>query len=146
MYFLRRTCTVLHSTPHIMGYGPGRPAKTRGPSHGPGECRHRSSSSTPRIMDLGPGRPVKTRGPRHERGRSSPHKAHMSWTAARPGPTNFESMGRGPPRPINFQDYRPGPVRLGPSHFLVARPGPTRSGPHHPPLTSPAYLMKSLIS
>ena len=46
-----------------MGRGPGWPAETRGPSHGPGGRRHRCSFSTLLIMGRGRGWLVKTRGP-----------------------------------------------------------------------------------
>ena len=49
----------------MMGCGPGRPAKTRGPSHEQGGLRHLkyySSNSTPYFMGRGPCRPVKLVG------------------------------------------------------------------------------------
>ena len=111
------------STPHVMGRGPGRPAKTRWPQqyttyHGP--------------------RP----GPAHENtwatswaGRRGPYRAHISWAAARPSPAVFHRMGRGS-RPIKFLSHGPRPslthqifitwaaARPGPSHFhfFTARP------------------------
>ena len=77
------------------GPRPGLPAKTRGPSHGPGGRRHRRSIGTPLIMGRGPGRPVKTWATSWA-GQGGPNKAHTSWAAAPPGPSNFESMGRDP--------------------------------------------------
>ena len=67
-----------------------------------------------------------------------PYKAHISWAAARPCPSHFHMMGRGPPQPIKFSDDgpRPGPVhhisirwavaRPDPSNFQNSRPGPAR--------------------
>ena len=68
-----------------MGGGPGRPAKTCGPSYGPGGRRHLNSSRTSRSLVHGPGRPVKTRGPPHGRGRAAQIEAHISWATHRPG-------------------------------------------------------------
>ena len=72
-----------------MGRGTGRPAKTRGPSHGQGGLRHRTyyssnSSTTPNFMGRGPGRPVKTRGPPHELGRAA--RIMPTSHGPRPGP------------------------------------------------------------
>ena len=63
----------------------------------------------------------------------------ISWAAVRPGPSNFERMGRGPARPINFSEDGPWP---GPAHqffrgWAAARPGPSifqrmGSGPAQP--------------
>ena len=55
---------------------------------------------------------------------SCPYKVHISWAAARPGSSNFESMGRGPARPINFSHDAPRPSR--PINFSDdgPRPGP----------------------
>ena len=109
-----------------MGRGPGLPAKTRGLFHGPGGRRHRRSTSTQQIMGGGPAWPVKTRGPPHRLGKAAhlkptfydarPGPAHQilsRWAATWPGPSNFQRMGRGPARPINFSEDGP---RLGPAH------------------------------
>ena len=74
----------------MMGRGPRRPAKTRGPSHGQGGLRHctyYSSNSTPHFMGRGSGRRVKTRGPPHGLGRA----AHVKPTShgPRPGPAHL---------------------------------------------------------
>ena len=49
----------------------------------------------------------------------------MWWAAARPGPSNFNLVGRGPARPINFSEDGPWPV---PAYhiFKNSRPGPAR--------------------
>ena len=75
-------------------------------------------------MGSGPGRPVKTHGPPHGPGGAA-DIAHISWAAARPGPSNFERMGRGPARPIKISEDGPRP---GPAHhiFNLSRPGPAR--------------------
>ena len=101
---IQKLIVLFSGTPQIMGRGPGLPAKTCGPSHGPGGHRHRRSISTPRITGRGPGRPMKTRGPPHRLGR-----------AARPGPSNFETVGRDPARPIKLSNHGPGP-RPSPAH------------------------------
>ena len=149
-----------------MGHGPGRPVKIRGWPHGLGGRRSISSSSTPHLMGSGPGRPVKTHRPPHGPGGAAhlepksygprPGTAYQiwrGWAAARPGPSIFQRMGRGPARPIKipedgprpdpadhvFKFSRPGPARSikfskvsarpGPSHFETFRPGPARPGP-----------------
>ena len=53
-----------------MGRDPGRPVKTRGPSHGQDGCRSSSSSYISHIMSRDPGRPVETRGPSNGQDRS----------------------------------------------------------------------------
>ena len=68
-------------------------------------------------------------------GRSGPYRAHISWAAARPGPSNFDKMGRGPTQPITSSNFH-GPARPikfskvsarpSPSHFQKSRPGPAR--------------------
>ena len=83
-------------------------------------------------------------------GWSGQYRPHISWAVARPGPSNFERMGRGPPgssifqkgrsparpikiqrmggspaQPITFSNVH-GPARPGPSIFLKSRPGPAR--------------------
>ena len=123
-----------------MGHGPGRPVKTRGRPHGHGGRRSSSSSSnsTPHLMGNGPGRPVITHGPPHGPGgaahaeptshgpRPCPvHQISRGWTAARPGPSKFQRMGRGPTQPITFSIFY-GPARSGPSHFRKSRLGPAR--------------------
>ena len=55
------------------------------------------------------------------------------WTAARPGPSNFQRMGRGPAQPITFSK-RHGPARPGSSFFRSLgrpRPGPSHSSESH---------------
>ena len=138
-----------------MGRGLGRPAKTRGLSHGQGGLRHRtyySSNSTPHFMGRGPSRPGKTRGPPHGLGRAAhikptshgqrPGPAHQissRWAAARLGPSNFHMMGRGPARPIKFSDDGPRPglhhqishdgPQPGPAHQIFRTLGPAQPGP-----------------
>ena len=53
------------------------------------------------------------------------HQFLIRWAAARPGPSNFQRMGRGPTRPIKFSEDGPRP---GPAHhiFKTSRPGPVR--------------------
>ena len=58
----RSTTSGKYGCTTVIGRGPGRPAKTRGPPRHGGR-RSDSSSSTPRIMGRRPGRPMKTRGP-----------------------------------------------------------------------------------
>ena len=72
----------------MMGRGPGRPAKTRGPSHGQGGLRRYIiySNSIPHFMGGGPGRPVKTRGSPHGLGRAAQKKPTSH--GPRPGPAN----------------------------------------------------------
>ena len=71
----------------------------------------------------GPARPVNfsCHGPRP----GPAHQIFIWWAAARPSPSNFQSMGRGPARPINFSEDGPWP---GPTHhiFKFSRPGPAR--------------------
>ena len=69
-----------------MGRDPGRSGKTRGPSHGLGGRRHRSSSNAQHIMGRGPGRPI-----------------NCSDDGPRPGPVHQVSWMRcrGPARLIN---------------------------------------------
>ena len=58
--------------------------------------------------------------------RSGPYSAHISWAAARPGPSNVPMMGRGSARPNTVSEDGPRP---GPGHhlFSFSRPGPARS-------------------
>ena len=135
-----------------MGHGPGRPVKIRGQPHGHGGRRSSSSSrSTPHLMGSGPGRPVKTLGPPHgpdgavhieptshgpRPGRA--HQISRGWATARPGPSNFERIGRGPARPVKIQRMGRGPTQPitfsifhgpawpGPSIFQKSRPHPAR--------------------
>ena len=135
--------------PHLMGYGPGRLVKTCGRPHGRGGRRTSSGSCKPHLMGYGPGRPVKTCRPPHGPGgaahieptshgpRPGPaHQISRGWTAARPGPSKFQRMGRGPAQPIRFSNFH-GPARPGPSDFQKSRPGPAhhiskRLGPARP--------------
>ena len=81
----------------VMGGGPGRPAKTCGPSYGPRGRRHPNSSSrTSHSLVHGPGQPVKTRGPPHGRGRAAQREAHISWATHRPGPIKLGVDGPQP--------------------------------------------------
>ena len=131
-----RTCSS--STPHLMGYGPGRPVKTRGRPHGHGGRRISSSRSTPHLMVSGPGRSVKPHGPPHGPGgaahieptshgqRPGPaHQMSRGWAAARPGPSKFQRMGRGPAWPIKISEDG---SRPGPAHhiFNFSQPDPAR--------------------
>ena len=152
-----RTCSS--SRPHLMGRSPGRPVKTRGRPHGHGGHRS-SSSSTRNLVGSGPGRPVKTHGPPHGPGgaahieptshgpRPGPaHQISRGWAATRPGPSNFQRMGRRPARSIKISEDGPrpdpahhifdfpGPARPGPSIFQKSRPGPARprQTPHGKP-------------
>ena len=50
----------------------------------------------------------------------------IGWAAARPGPSKFQRMGRGPALPINFSDNGP---RLGPARHIFRRWAATRPGP-----------------
>ena len=145
-----------------MGHGPGRPVETRGRPHGHGRRRRSSSSSTPHLMGSGAVRPVKTHGPPHGPGGAAhiertshgprPGPAHQfsrGWAAARPGPSNFQRVGRGPTQPITFSNFH-GPARPGPSNFQKSRPGPAhhifksfgsaRPGPDKRPMTSPVVV------
>ena len=123
-----------------MGHGPDRPAKTRGPPHGQGGVAHIEPTS---------------RGPRP----GPAHQIFRGWAAARPGPSQFQRIGRGPTQPITFASFygsaRPGPIiffkrlgpaRPGPSRTPKSLPGPARHnfrigparpGPDKRPMTSP---------
>ena len=88
---------------HMMGSGPGRPVNTHGRPHGPGGAAHTEPTSH------GP-RP----GPAHQISRGS--------AAARPGPSVFQRIGRGPAQRIaSSKISRPGPSDLS---RVSARPGP----------------------
>ena len=52
----------------------------------------------------GPGRPA--------------HPIIIWWAAARPGPSNFQRIGRGPARPIKFSEDGPPP---GPAHHIFQK-------------------------
>ena len=126
-----------------MGSGPGRPVKPHGPPHGPGGAAHVEPTS---------------HGPRP----GPAYQISRGWAAARPGPSNFQRMGRGPAQPIKFQRMgrgptQPitfsnfhGPARPGPSNFQKSRPGPAhhifksfgsaRPGPDKRPMTSPVVV------
>ena len=52
----------------------------------------------------------------------------MWWAAARPDPSIFQGMGRGPAQPIHFSEDGPWP---GPRHIFPAIPDPARPGPSH---------------
>ena len=74
-------------------------------------------------MGRGPVRPINFRedGPR-------PCPAHQFFrgrVAARPGPSKFQRMGRGPAQTITISIFH-GPARPGPSIFQKSRPGPAR--------------------
>ena len=59
------------------------------------------------------------------------HQFFRGWAAARPGPSKFQRMGRGPTQSITFS-FLHGPgitVRLGPAHQIFASLGPARPGP-----------------
>ena len=58
-------------------------------------------------------------------GRSGPYRAHISWAAARPGPSNFHRIGRDPAQPITCSILH-GPARPGQSNFQKSRLGPAR--------------------
>ena len=120
-----------NSTPHLMGYGPGRPVKTCGRPHGHGGRRISSSSSTPHLMGSDPGRPVARQNTwaASWAGRSGPYRAHISWAAVRPGPSNFERMRRGSARPIKFSEDgpRPGPAHEKFGRWAAARPSSSHS-------------------
>ena len=131
-----------------MGRGPGWSMKTRGPSHGSGGRCHRRSISrrpgwttktrgppdrlgkaapmSPHLMGRGRARPIKFRvnGPRPR----PTHQVLISWAAARPGPSIFQTMGRGParPGPSYFQKMGRCPARTVRFSKLSARPGPAR--------------------
>ena len=90
--------------------------------------------SVERLVD-GPGRPIicSCSGPRSD----PAHHFFFWWAAARPSPSNFQTKGRRPARPIAFHIY---PARPDRQFFkLAARPdrqffklaGPTRPGPAH---------------
>ena len=51
------------------------------------------------------------------------HQFFIWWAAARPGPSNFQRMGRGPAQPITFSKIH-GPARPGQRHSQFFRPGP----------------------
>ena len=134
----QETVVCSSSTSHLMAHGPGRPVKTRGRPYWHGGRRRSSSSSTPHLMGSGPGRPVKTYRPPHGPGgaahieptshgpRPGPvHQISRGWAAARPGPSNFQSMGCGPARPIKMSEDGPRP---DPAHhiFKSSWPGPAR--------------------
>ena len=66
----------------------------------------------------GPGRPAR-----------SGHQFLILWAAAWPGPSNFNLVGRGPARPVEFSEDGPRP---GPAHqifrgWAAARPSPSHS-------------------
>ena len=81
------------------------------------------------IMGRGLARPIKFQlgGPRPGPAR----RIFRGWAAARPGPSNFQRMGRGPAQPITFSKIH-GPARPiifpkvsarpGPAHHMAARP------------------------
>ena len=83
-----------------MGWPVSRRVKSRGPPYGQGGYRRSSSilyyCSIPRLTGRDPGRPAKTRG--RLMGRMYgvvvvPVVHHISWSAARIGPSNFKAMG-----------------------------------------------------
>ena len=73
---------------------------------------------------VGPGRPINLLcdGPRPDPAR----QIFRGWAAARSGPSNIQTMGRGPGQPITFPETH-GLARPGPSFFQKSRPGPA----HH---------------
>ena len=126
-----------------MGHGPGWPVKPRGWS---------GLLGTVDVVEVGalavhhismvavPVGPSKQMGPSWA-GRCGRYTVHISWGAARPGPSNFERMSRGPAHSIIFQGTACGPPRPvkrsedgpcpGPSHQFfrgcaMARPSPSR--------------------
>ena len=96
--------------PRLMGSDPGRPVKTHGPPHGPGEAAHTEPTY------LGP-RP----GPAHQ--------IIRGWAAARPGPSKFHRMGRGPTQPTTF--FHIVTAWPGPAHQFFESLGPAWPGPSH---------------
>ena len=71
--------------------------------------------------------------PLHGLGGAAHVDAHISWAAARPGPSDCEMMGR---RRIRLREDRPGPSnaldagpRPGPAHNVSIFHGPARPGP-----------------
>ena len=57
----------------MVGGGPGRPAKARGPPHRQGKLCHciKYGSNRLQFMGLGSGRPVRSRGPPYGLGRAA---------------------------------------------------------------------------
>ena len=106
--------TSSRSTPHLIGRGPDRPVKTRGPPHGQCGATH----VEPITHRLRPG---------------LAHQFFRRWAAVRSGLSIFWMLGRSPVHHI-FNVSWPGP-----SHFrrFTVRPGPAhhcfkfsvRSGP-----------------
>ena len=76
----------------------------------------------------------------------------ISRAAARPDPSNFERMGRGPARSIKFQRMGRCPtqpitfstctVGPGPAHHIFKSLGPARPGPDKRPMTSPGNQLE----
>ena len=77
-----------YASPSITGRVPGRPVKTREPPHGLGKEAHIKPTLRGSRPDLA-------------------HQISNRWATARPGPSIFPVMGRGPARPINFSDDGP---------------------------------------
>ena len=131
---------------HLVGRGPARPI-TIFRSARPGQAR--TTGPRQALADAG--------GPARGLGLAGP-SIFIWWAAARPGPSTFQMKknswmpGRGPNRPINFSNYRPGPARPVTFSEISARPGPTRHnfqigparpGPNHRPMTSPGKFRKN---
>ena len=105
-------CSSSSSTPHVMGRGPGRPVKARGPPQGQGGRRTSSSRNISHVRGCGPGQPVKTRGPPHGQGGAAlveptPHGARPG-----PAPSYLQRMGHGPARLITLSKL------TGPAHHI----------------------------
>ena len=123
------------NSPHLMGHGPGRPVKTRGPLRGPGGAAHMEPTyHGPRPgpahqclrVDRRPAHPIDVSedGP-------GPGPSHHIFTFSRPSlawPTNFPKVST-----------RPGPAR----HNLKI--GPIRPGPDKRPLRSPPTACHGLF-
>lgn len=102
------------STSHLMGPALGPPFKSHGPRYGHGGWRRGSGCTSTLLMSSAPARtgPSNTQATpwaevfdpaSHGRRPRQAHLIPRSWTAARPGPTAVQSMGRGlVPRPPMF--------------------------------------------
>ena len=100
----RRTSSSLYiyrgrRTLHVMGHGPGRHMKTRGPSHGKDGRLLVVVSLLHIISWAWPGLACEYIWGPSWAGRSGSRRVHISGASARPGLSIFKMTGRGPARP-----------------------------------------------
>ena len=134
----RRTSSSLYiyrgrRTLHVMGHGPGRHMKTRGPSHGKDGRLLVVVSLLHIISWAWPGLACEYIWGPSWAGRSGSRRVHISGASARPGLSIFKMTGRGPARhtnrPAHYISGCWAATRPGQSITPNSRAGSVRPGP-----------------